>query len=115
MRRRYFAIQDFFLGYFHEDWQLDADSRLEVANQFLSGSKRIQIDNVITELRELVQEPMSDDEFHEMIDRDYWLSYDPARENVTMRDWLKGLLGELEAGRGEAMESLGPVDTRGRN
>jgi hypothetical protein len=99
MTPRYFAVQEFFLNYFHQDWQLDADSRLEVVTDFLETANPILIENAISELRQLVQEPMSDDDFHEMIDRDYWLSYDPSRENVTMRAWLKGLLQELERGR----------------
>jgi hypothetical protein len=105
MTARYFAVQDFFLCYFHQDWQLDADSRFEVVVEYLGVADPVVIDNVITELRELVQEPMPDDAFHEMIDRDYWLSYDPSHENVTMRAWLKGLLDELEAGRDKPVES----------
>lgn len=95
---RYFAVQEFFLNCFHQDWQLDAESRLEVATDFLETASPILIDQAISELRQLVQEPMSDDEFQEMIDRDYWLSYDPSHENITMRAWLEGLLHELESG-----------------
>ena len=114
MKRRYFAVQELFLCYFHPDWQLDADSRLEVATDFLETADPILIDHVITELRELVQEPISDDEFHQSIDDDYSLYYDPSCENVTMRAWLAGLLGELEAGRDTPMESPSPLETRGR-
>jgi hypothetical protein len=56
---------------------------------------------------------MPDDEFHEMIDRDYSLSYDPSHENVTMRAWLEGLLQELESGRDKPMASS-PSETLGR-
>lgn len=115
MMRRYFAVQGMFVLYFHEDWRLDAGSRLEVATDFLATANPILIDDVISELRELVREPMPDDEFHKMIDRDYSLSYDPSHENVTMRAWLTGLLEELEAGRGEARQSSTPVETRGRS
>jgi len=115
MRRRYFAVQELFLNYFHEDWHLDADSRLDVVTEFLAVASIPLIDSVITELKELVQEPMADDEFHEMIDRDYWLSYDPSHENVTMRAWLTGLLAELEAGRNKQTESSVPIEIRGRN
>jgi hypothetical protein len=105
MTARYFALQDFFLCYFHPDWQLDADSRFEVVVDYLNVADPVVIGNVITELRKLVEEPMPDDEFHEMIDRDYWLHYNPARENVTMRAWLQGLLQELENRRETAAES----------
>ena len=115
MSPRYFAVQELFLSYFHPDWQLDADSRLEVATDFLDTGDPILIDQVIKELRELVREPMADDEFHQTIDEDYSLYYDPSHEDVTMRAWLTGLLGELEAGRNKQTESAVPVETRGRN
>ena len=114
MTPRYLAVQELFLCYFHEDWQLDADSRLEVVTDFLATASPTLIDQVIVELVELVQDPVPDDEFHKMIDRDYWLSYDPSRENVTMRAWLKGLLHELEDGRAQPLESSSPTETRGR-
>jgi hypothetical protein len=115
VKRRYFAVQELFLSYFHPDWQLDADSRLEVATDFLDTADPILIDQVIEELKELVQEPMSDDEFHQTVDEDYSLYYDPSHENVTMRAWLTGLLAELEAGRNKQTESSVPIEIRGRN
>lgn len=110
MTPRYFAVQELFLCYFHEDWQLDANSRLEVVTDFLATAKASLIDQVIIELHDLVQEPMSDGEFHKMIDRDYWLSYDPSREGVTMRFWLASLLAELEAGQHRSTESAQPTN-----
>jgi hypothetical protein len=115
VKRRYFAVQELFLSYFHPDWQLDAESRLDVAMDFLDTADPILIHQVIEELRELVQEPMADDEFHQTIDEDYSLYYDPSRENVTMRAWLTGLLRELEAGRNTQPDSAVPVETRRRN
>jgi hypothetical protein len=115
MTPRYFAVQELFLNYFHEDWQLDAASRLDVVTEFLAVASAPLIDSVIIELRALVQEPIAEDEFHQMIDRDYWLSYDPTREHMTMRAWLTDLLGELESGRNKQMQSPAPVEARGRN
>jgi len=112
VKRRYFAVQELFLCYFHPDWQLDADSRLEVATDFLETADPILIDHVITELRELVQEPISDDEFHQSIDDDYSLYYDPSYDNLTMRAWLAGLLQELESGRHSSTPSAPLAATR---
>jgi hypothetical protein len=106
---------ELFHSYFHPDWQLDADSRLEVATDFLDTADPMLIDQVIEELRELVQEPVADEEFHQTIDEDYSLYYDPSHENVTMRAWLTGLLGELEAGRNAQTESAAPGGIRRRN
>jgi|SRR5450432_3123118 CdiI immunity protein len=112
MRRRYFAVQELFLGYFHPDWQLDADARLDVVTHFLRAADAILIDQVIDELRELVQEPVSDDELHQAIDEDYSLYYDPSYDNLTMRAWLAGLLQELESGRHSSTPSAPLAATR---
>lgn len=118
MKRRYFAVQELFLGYFHPDWQLDADSRLEVVTHFLRAEDPSLIDQVVDELRELLQEPVSDDELHRSVDEDYSLYYDPSHENITMRAWLTGLLQELEGGRRNAAQSAPlaatPADPRER-
>jgi len=114
VRRRYFAVQELFLCYFHPDWQLDAESRLDVVTHFLKAADPILIDQVIDELRELIQESVSDAELQQSIDDDYSLYFDPSQENVTMRAWLAGLLQELDRGRGKPMKSSGRIETGGR-
>jgi hypothetical protein len=96
MKRRYDALQEFFLAYFHPDWQLDADSGSEVVEDFVRTSDPKFVDRVKVDLRELVVEPISDAEMHDTIIREYSLFYDPTRDNLTMRAWLESLLRELQ-------------------
>ncbi|MDQ1541393.1 MAG: hypothetical protein QOH29_2119 [Actinomycetota bacterium] len=96
MRRRYEALQEFFLAYFHPDWQLDAGSWSEVVEDFVRTSDPELVDRVEADLLELVAEPTADAELHDAIVREYSLFYDPARDGLTMRAWLESLARELQ-------------------
>jgi hypothetical protein len=95
MTRRYFALQDFFLGYFHPDWQLDASDSSEVVEAFLASADPEQVKKVLIDLRELLSESRNETELHDAVLNDYSVFYDPWKENVTMRDWLEGLSKDL--------------------
>src|SRR5690348_2991664 len=97
MTPRYDALQEFFLSYFHPDWRLDAGSRGEVVGEFLRSESDLAAQNVINDLRELLREPVEEDRLHEMVLQDYSLCYDPWKDEITMREWLEGLVRELEA------------------
>jgi hypothetical protein len=96
MRRRYEALQEFFLLYFHPAWQLEADSSNEVVEDFVRTSDPALVDGVEADLLELIAEPITDAELNDAIVREYSLFYDPMRDGLTMRAWLEGLLRELQ-------------------
>jgi hypothetical protein len=96
MRRRYHGLQDFFLGYFHPDWQLDAATRGEVVDAFLASADPDLVKLVISDLSDLLAEPLTEEELHGLILDEYSLFYDPWRENVSMRGWLEGLEHEIK-------------------
>jgi cytochrome c-type biogenesis protein CcmH/NrfF len=99
VKRRYDALQRFFLCYVYPDAHLDADSQLRVASDLLGTGDEILLDQVINDLRELIQEPASDQQLHETIYEEYSQFYDPSHNNITMRIWLVGLLEELQRKR----------------
>jgi hypothetical protein len=99
VRRPYDTVQRFFLGYVYPDSQLDADSQLRVASDLRGTADAVLIDEVINELRELVQEPGSDQGLHEIIYEEYSQFCEPSHNSMTMRAWLAGLLDELERER----------------
>lgn len=97
MKRRYLALQDFFLGYFHPDWQLDAASRGAVVTAFLGAESPARVAAVATDLRELLAEKVEESELHNVLLKEYSLFYDPWTDELTMTEWLEGLLKEVEA------------------
>lgn len=54
---------------------------------------------VTEDLRELLAEPLSEAELREKVLGEYSLFYDPWREEITMREWLEGLLKEMQSHR----------------
>ena len=98
MDRRLYAFQDFLLAWFHQDWQLDASSRKEVVAEFIATSHPAAVRDVAGDLRELLNRQLSEQQLHDEVLTEYSLSYDPWRDEISMKEWLTGLLRELEAG-----------------
>ncbi len=95
MKRRYRALQEFFLAYFHPDWRLDATSRGDVVADFLRVENAPRVTAVLDDLRELLAEPATEDELHNALIHEYSLSYDPWVDKTTTREWLEGLQREM--------------------
>lgn len=96
MTRRYAALQEFFLGYFHPDWRLDHDSRVAVVQEFKRTAAKDAPTQVAADLTELLAEPLSEEDLHAKVINDYSLFYDPWSDELSMREWLEGLLKEVE-------------------
>jgi hypothetical protein len=101
MTRRYDALQEFFLGYFHPDWRLDDNSRGAVVERFKRTAAKDAAGHVAADLADLLAEPLSEEDLHEKVLREYSLFYDPWHDEVTMREWLVGLLKEMEDSGGK--------------
>jgi hypothetical protein len=97
MSWRLYELQDLFLTYYHGDWGSDIDWPDGVASEVVRTNWPDRIRLVVTDLRELLARPMSDEELHELIMVEYDLNYDPWRDGIPMRTWLQGLLDQLEA------------------
>lgn len=101
MTVRYGKLRSFFLTRFHEDWQEDAAPRAQVVDDFVSTENPVLVDAVISDLRSLLAEEIPEDELHEAILKQYGLSFDPWKHEISMGEWLRGLLRELLAAVGQ--------------
>lgn len=101
-RARLFALQEFMLTYFHQDWKLDDPTTADVARRFRRESEADFKAKVIADIRELLNRPLSEEELHEYLLTEYTVAYDPWRDEMTTREWLEGLLREVEDGRDTA-------------
>ena len=95
MTVRYDALQDFFLTRFHEDWQEDSASRSQVVAEFVSSEDATLVEAVISDARGLLAEELPEEELHDLVIQEYSLSFDPWRHEITMGEWMRGLLREL--------------------
>jgi hypothetical protein len=97
---RYHALQQFFLAYFHPDWQMDHRDRSGVVDEFRRTAPSDERARVAGELTQLLAEPLSERDLHRKVLDEYSLFYDPSLDDTTMREWLAGLLNELQESGG---------------
>jgi hypothetical protein len=85
--KRFYALQDMFGAYFHEDWRLDDPSTDAVIRRFAHDYPK-NIATVIAEIDELTTLDASDEMLFSHLLHRYGLVYDPASDGLTMRQWL---------------------------
>jgi hypothetical protein len=85
--KRFYALQDMFGAYFHEDWRLDDPSTAAVRRYAHDYPGRIP--KVIAEIYELVALDASDEMLFDHLLHRYHLAYDPASDGLTIRQWLR--------------------------
>ena len=93
------ALETFILAYFHQDWRLDNASRAEVANNLVRTQSEMA-HSVTQDLQALLAEERTDEQLRDLLLWQYHLSYDPWRDEISMHEWLSGLLTEIK----EALE-----------
>jgi len=95
----YSALDDFIGSYFHQDWRLDHASRADVVSLLVRTRPELA-HSVTQDLQALLAEERTDEQLRDLLLWQYHLSYDPWRDEISMREWLSGLLREIE----EALE-----------
>jgi contact-dependent growth inhibition (CDI) system CdiI-like immunity protein len=86
--KRFYAVQDMFGSYFHEDWRLDHPSTAAVIRRYAHDYPG-RIPKVIAEIDELVALDASDQMLLDHLLHRYSLAYDPASDGLTIRQWLR--------------------------
>jgi hypothetical protein len=81
-------LEQFFAGYFHQDWDLDDSSWEDVVRRFkadVAGEA-----GIVAELirKELLSLDRSDQELSELIWNNYGCYYRPQGGGTTMKEWL---------------------------
>jgi hypothetical protein len=99
--KRFYAVQDFFLSYFHEDWKLDDPSADAVLERFKRDTSE-SVPTLVAELEELSALPVPENVLRDHVLRRYDLSYDPQMDGLTMRQWLKHVNTRLRGSAGTA-------------
>ena len=92
---RYPALDDFIGSYFHQDWRLDHASRADVVSLLVRTRPELA-HSVTQDLQALLAEERTDEQLRDLLLWQYYLSYDPWRDEISMHEWLTGLLKEIE-------------------
>lgn len=92
---RYYALQDFFATYFHQDWDLDDPTTLDVVRRYCRESNSEAVGRVVDDIRDLFGQKLDENELHSLVLREYSISYDPWGDELRMREWLHQVLDIL--------------------
>lgn len=86
--KRFYAVQDFFLSYFHPDWRVDGSSPDDVLRHFASHDRK-GAQQVAAEIDEIIDLDDPEDTIRAFVLARYALHYDPSVDGLTMRQWLR--------------------------
>jgi hypothetical protein len=94
VQERYPKLSHFFGAYFHEDWNLDAASDLEVVRRFKRETAAAGLERVRRELSAFLAEPLDEVALDDVLVRSLGCYYDPTPA-MTNRDWLHRIMTYL--------------------
>jgi hypothetical protein len=82
-------------AYFHQDYDLEAPTPLEVVKLFVSAEPSAAVIELESDLREVLSLSMSEARMRSLWIDEYSASYDPASEGVQYRQWFSNILAIL--------------------
>jgi CdiI immunity protein len=83
-------------AYFHQDYDLEAQTPLGVVRLFREGEPEDAISELKAEIRTILNSPMTDQEIYDLWVRQYGASYDPTSDGEGYRSWFTKVLSELD-------------------
>lgn len=93
-------LSQFFSGYFHEDWELEAEDPNGIIDIYLSQqADREHPVSVAADLDALTSSELSDDALSSMLFKDLGCYYDPSVDGLSARAWLQQVSRRLKGGR----------------
>ena len=95
LQERFPELYEFFAGYFHEDWSLDAADDMGIVRLFKADAPPEQVLRTRHQLEILLGLPLSEEETSTAIWDSFGCCYDPAFRDLSMRNWLRLIHAEL--------------------
>lgn len=84
-------LESFFSGYFHEDWDLDADTTEDVARLYRSQVSAQKATEIADEIGQLLDDLLSEEDLQKFLFERLGCYYDPTLDGQTFREWLETL------------------------
>ena len=97
-RAEFLALQQFFGGYFHQDWHCDAETPDEVLKKFASESTVAERRELASLIEKYMAEFNSDAELDDKLFEELGSYYQPSGTGDSSREWLHHIAEILRAG-----------------
>ena len=89
-------LHQFFAGYFHEDWPLEADSPDEVVSAFVRQPEAGRdLGELSGSIVAFVEDHPNDDELDAALFKELGCYYSPRAGGISTRSWLLGVAAKL--------------------
>jgi len=82
-------------AYFHQDYDLEAPTPLDVVRQFYEAESPGARAELKADIESILSSAMSDQEIHDLWVKESGSSYDPEADGEAYRDWFARVLAEL--------------------
>jgi len=83
-------------AYFHQDYDLDAPTPAGIIGNFLDGEEPGALQELTAEIRSILDSGMTESLLDDLWITTLHASYEPAKDGLTYRAWLKTVLNTLE-------------------
>jgi hypothetical protein len=91
-------LYQFFGGYFHEDWDLEAKDAEAVIHNYLNDEKPRIVKQVIDEISQLLEMNLDRSQLSDILADDLRCSYDPTFYGISDIEWLRWVQATLKHG-----------------
>jgi hypothetical protein len=78
-------------AYFHQDFDLEAPTPLDVVRLFATGEPPAAVDELVSDLESLLDSSMTDSEMRELWIGEYGAAYDPLADGIEYRRWFANI------------------------
>jgi hypothetical protein len=82
-------------GYFHQDYDSEADTALDVVRKFRDDEAAGTTDALVAEIKTILDPGLTEDQIREIWMDDCHACYAPTVEGISYRSWLEAMLNTL--------------------
>ena len=84
-------------AYFHQDYDLEAPTPLDVLRSFQEGESPGAVAELISDIESMLASSMNEGEMRDLWIKEYGASYDPLTDGMEYRRWFADILRVLRA------------------
>ena len=95
----------FFGAYFHQDWDLEAETPAGVIALYIRDSSGDRIRQLRTAILRLIDCACENATQEERLLRDFGCYYLPSADGLTVNEWLQNILTDLSAAEGPLLNN----------
>lgn len=82
-------------AYFHQDFDLEAPTPLDVVRLFATTEPPAAVDELVSDIESILGSSMTEKEMRQLWIGEYGAAYDPLADGIEYRRWFANILDDL--------------------